>query len=125
MKLRTLLILILIFCISCTSKVFTTTAMDKEFTANVGDTVMQWEILKRERVTKQKLAYGGIYQGFTIFKLYTFKPGTTVKVRDLKYDLNFSKYVNYKGAEIEIKDVTPKRIRYVVRAPFKGRQDNF
>ncbi len=125
MKIKYLLIIVLCFCISCSSKVFTITPLNKDITANIGENVMQWEILKRGRTTKQRLVYNGSQQGFVNFLLYTYKPNARMRSGTLRYDLNVSKIIHYKGAEIEVIDATPKKIRYFIRVPFKGRQDSF
>ena len=125
MKLKYILGILMLFCVACTSKVYTSTPLNRELTANVGDTVMKWQILKRERITDQRIAYAGQRNGFTVFTLYTQKPGHGVGTKVLNYDLRVSPYVSYKDAEIQVIKATPKFIRYIVRSPFQGRQDSF
>ena len=125
MKLKYILCTLLLFCIACFSKVYTSTPMNRELTANINNTVMQWQILKRERITDQRLVYAGQNNGFTTFKLYTQKPGKGVGTKILNYDLKVSPYVNYKDAVIYVVKATPNSIRYIVKSPFQGRQDSF
>lgn len=125
MKFKYILLAMLCFCMACVSKTYTSTPINRSLSAKVGDTVMKWQILRRERITDQRLVYAGQRNGFTTFKLYTQKPGKGVSTKILNYDLRVSPHVFYKKAEIEVKSATPNSINYIVRNPFGGKQDAF